>query len=246
MTRGWRAANASTGPNRGAFSTRTDKEDGSKVEIEMFVFGSDVEKSLARPRAVENAVFVEQGMKLLSVRLERNDSADDAAGKELLDALLARARNPEEPFAVVKPAGSTWLAPSIETVDAHLVISPKLVEQTIAALTALGCQDVVKNGEQKRNTKNPRDTGHPGAFIRARKGDDSVEVDLRCLPDDSSPHFFPKPDDADLGEAIYAKDRCKVVVSVKTGSALWSDKARAKAMLAQLFAYQPKGSEQPR
>jgi hypothetical protein len=241
VSRGWRAANASTGPKAGAFSISTNKEDGSKVEVEMFVFGDPIEKDLARPRAIKDAVFAEHAMKLLSVRLKRQNKVDDAAGKTLLDALVARARNPEEPFAVVRPAGSTWLDPSIETVDAYLVISPKLIAKVIAALTALGCQDAVKNGEQKRNTKNPRDTGYPGAFVRARRGDDSIEVDLRCLPEDSSPQFFPQPGDADLGEAIYTKDRCKVVVAVKTGSALWSDKAKAKALLEQLFAHHPKG-----
>jgi len=241
VSRGWAAANANTGPNAGAFSISTEKEDGAKVEVEMSVFDSDVEKDLARPRAVEDAVFVEHGMKLLSVRLKKQGASDAVAGKALLDALIARARNPEEPFAVVAPPKNNWLEPSIETVDAHLVISPKLIDQVVAALTALGFQDAAKSGEQKRNTKNPRDTGHPGAFIRARKGDESIEVDLRCLPQDSSPHFNPSPGDADLGEAIYTKERCKVVVSVKVGAALWSDKAKAKALLEQLFAHPPKG-----
>jgi len=241
VSRGWAAANANTGPNAGAFSISTEKEDGAKAEVEMFVFDSDVERNLARPRAVEDAVFVEHGKKLLSVRLKKQGASDAAAGKALLDALIARARNPEEPFAVVKPPENNWLEPSIETVDAHLVISPKLIDQTVAALTALGFQDAAKNGEQKRDTKNPRDTGHPGAFIRARKGDESIEVGLRCLPQDTSPHFNPSPGDADLGEAIYTKERCKVVVSVKVGDALWSDKAKAKALLEQLFARPPKG-----
>ena len=240
VSRGWRAANASTGPSEGAFSISSDKKDGSRVDVGLFVFDSALEKKMTRPRAIEDAAFVEHGKKLLSVRVKKAGKADEAAGKALLDALATRARNPEEPFAVVEPKGKSWLEPSIETVDAHLVISPELVERTVAALKALGYDDASKGSEQKRDTKNPKDTGHPGVSVHGRQGDESVHVSFRCLPEDTSSHFFPKPHDADLGEAIYTKERCKAVVSVKPASARWSDKKKAKALLEKLFAHQPK------
>ncbi len=236
---GWRGQNASTGPNEGAFSLSTSKDDGSEVEVEMHVFESEFEKKALRPRAIKDAVFAEGGKRLLSVRANSGGSFDQNASRAVLDALFKRARDPEEPFAWVKAPETAWLAPSIQTVDDYLVIAPKLADATTTALTALGYQNVTRESEQKRNTKNPKDTGFPGLTLRADKADDRVGVSFRCLTEDTDKQFFPKPHDADLGEAIWFEQRCKVVVSVIGKTQQWSDKAKAKSLLEKLLTYKP-------
>ncbi len=52
-----------------------------------------------------------------------------------------------------------------------------------------------------------------------------------------SEQFFPKSHDADLGEAIWFKRRCQVVVSVVGKAQQWSNKAKAKALLEKLLAH---------
>lgn len=236
----FRGSHANTGPEDGAFSIRTSskEDDKTKAEIVMLVFTNEQSKELSRPKAVKDAAFVEAGMRLLSVKLKKADAPDEKAAKELLDALVKRGKDPAQPFTEMELDDGAWLFPKSEKVGKDLVIAPKLVEQLVAALEAQGYEKTSES-QQKVDTSNESDTGHPGITLGAKKGDDTARLGVRCVREDTQKSFFPTLEDADLGEAIFVKERCKLTVGVKGADASMADRAKSKELFDKLVAYKP-------
>ena len=135
---------------------------------------------------------------------------------------------------------TSWLVPRTEVVDKKLKIAPSLVEQATKALEAAGYENVSLRTAQSVDTTNPKDSGHPGHEISGKKADgEEARVAFRCVRDDTDKQFWPQTTDANLGEAVAAKERCMLRVAVMPKEATRSDRARAKALFGKLLAHEP-------
>lgn len=235
---GYKGGRGSTGPDEGAFDLSWRKESGERVKVAVHVFDTEFKKKHSKPRVKLDGAHVEHGDKLLVVEVKKDDAIDKAASKEILDALLKRAANTDEPIAVIELPKTSWLLPSTEVVEKKLVIAPKLVETATKALEGEGYKDVRLRTAQSVDTTNEKDTGHPGHEIMGKKDDgEEARVGFRCVREDTNKQFWPEPHEADLGEAIAVVERCKVVVSVRVKDAKDADPARSKALFGKLLAF---------
>jgi hypothetical protein len=234
VARGWKAGGLSTGPGPGEFERSGRNDVGARAEVAVRVFDSDLAREMARPRAIQDAVFVEHGNHLLTVSVRTAGTLDRAASVELLTALVARAKDPSEPFRVVELPSDSALMPRIETVEKRLVIAPAVVEHALASLKAAGYEDARNLGGQTVDSSNPKDTGSPGVILAASKGTERARLHLNCARADTSEKFWPAPGDAHLGEAIAVRERCAVRVSVEVSER--PDAGRAESLLKQLVS----------
>ena len=236
---GYTGGRANTGPEEGAFSLSWRGASGERAEVAVHIFETDFAREHNRPLVSLEGAHAERGDRLLVVAVQDAGEINQEASQELLAAILSRAADPAEPIAAMTLPESSWLRPRTAVVDTSLVIAPDLIETATKALEAEGYENVSMRTSQRVDTTNPNDHGHPGHEIAGTTADGAqARVGFRCVGADLDSHFWPTPQEAELGEAIAVVAHCKVVVGVRVDSNTGADLSRSKALFEAMAGFE--------
>ena len=212
---------------------------GERAEVAVHIFETDFAREHNRPLVSLEGAHAERGDRLLVVAVQDAGEIDQEASQELLAAILSRAADPGEPIAAMTLPESSWLRPRTAVVDTSLVIAPDLIETATKALEAEGYENVSMRTSQRVDTTNPNDHGHPGHEIAGTTADGAqARVGFRCVGADLDSHFWPTPQEAELGEAIAVVAHCKVVVGVRVDSNTGADLSSSKALFEAMAGFE--------